>query len=305
MIKRPINFMGTAKFWIGVSVVVTLIGLISMLTRGINVGIDYTGGTQLELQFENTALAVPQVRDAVADVTGKSPTVKATLVKGDGGGSAFLIQTVRMNVDEREDLYTKLEAQLGKFEKLSIAEISGTIRSELILNAVLAVAIAAILQVVYITIRFEYRFAVSAIVAMLHDTLMTLGLVSLLGVEVGPPFMAAVLTVIGYSINDTIVVYDRIRENLKRQAKGEALFDLVNRSVTETLARTLFTGTSTIVAVISILAFGGETTRDFALALLIGMISGTYSSIFVASPLWLWWRNYDAGRKRRKPAIAR
>lgn len=297
------DFMKWAKVSIGISLVVTLVGVISLATRGINLSVDYTGGTQMELQFDKD-LTVAEVRDAVSTLSGKSPTVKKAELKGQATGSEFLITTPRLTDEERLGLVEKLKEQLAtEVEIIAVNDVSGTIRAELIQEALIALAIASVFQVIYITLRFEYRFGITAVVALLHDALITLGLVSLLGIEVGPAFVAAVLTVVGYSVNDTIIIFDRIRENLRTKAKGESLPAMVNRSLNETLVRSLNTTLTTLVVLGSIMILGGDTTRDFATTLFIGITSGAYSSIFIAAPIWFWWKN--ASKKAAASSAAR
>jgi len=183
-----------------------------------------------------------------------------------------------------------------------VEEVSGVIGKELTQKAILALVVANAAQVIYITLRFEFKFAVAAVVALIHDVLITVGMFSILGIEVNSPFVAAILTIIGYSINYTIVVYDCIRENLKARKK-EDLKTLVNRSIAEARMRSIKTSLTTLRAVVAILVFGGQTIREFSLALAIGITTGTYSSIFIASPLWVLWKNKEeAARARPKAA---
>ncbi len=305
MANKPLNidFMGRSRLMVGISLVIMVIGLISMIpaVKGLNLGIDFTGGTQAEIRFEQQH-TVPQVSDVVQEITGKTPTVKTAELKGGASGSAFLINTVSMDEAKRAGFYTQLEAKLGKFERLGEAEVSGTIRSELILNALLAVGIASVLQIVYIAFRFEFKFAISAIAAMLHDLVLVLGLMSILHVELGPPFVAALLTVIGYSVNDSIVVFDRVRELVKTSKKSEPIAVVINRSVNETLSRTINTGISVWLALLAIIFLGGESTFDFAVALFIGLTSGTYSSVFIASALLMWWKQWESSQRKRVAA---
>lgn len=305
MAYKPVNidWMGRARLMVGISVAIMVIGLVSMAVRGLNLGIDFTGGTQVEVQFEQQHTTAA-VTDAIQAIVGKTPTVKTVELKGSGKGSAFLINTVRFDDEaKRDDFYKQLEAKLGKYQRLGEAEVSGTIRSELVLNALLAVAIASVLQIVYMAIRFEFKYAITAIVAMLHDVVLVVGLMSVFWVELGPPFVAALLTVIGYSVNDTIVVFDRIREVQRSGKKSEPIGVVINRAVNETFSRTINTGISTWLALLAIILFGGETTFDFAVSLLIGLTSGTYSSIFIASALLMWWKEWEKGR--RPVAVAR
>ncbi|MFO7172837.1 MAG: protein translocase subunit SecF [Bacillota bacterium] len=297
--RRQFDFIKWAKVWLAISLVVIAVGLVSLATRGINLSVDYTGGTELELQF-GQELTVTQVREAVAELSGKSPAVKK--VGGGEVGTDFIVTTPRLTDQERLDLVAKLKERLGtEVTVLSVDDVSGTIRSELIRNAVLAVLIATAFQLVYIGFRFEFRSGVTAVLALVHDVLVTLGMVSLLGLEVGPAFVAAVLTIIGYSVNDTIIIFDRIRENLQRQKKGrgESLAELVNRSLNETVARSLYTSVTVLLVLASILWLGGETTRDFAATLFIGTIAGAYSSVCFAAPIWYWWRQAGEGKRPR------
>lgn len=302
--RRYLPFMRLAKIWMGISVLTLVVAVVSLATRGVNLGIDYRGGTQLEIHFDQPR-TVPEVREAVARSVGSVPTVRQAELKGATTGAEFLITTASLTAEQRDQLRADLEKALGKFEVVSESEVSPTIRRELIEKALLAVAIAAVLQLIYIAIRFEFKFGVAAVIALLHDAVVLLGFFSLLGMEVGPAFLAAVLTVIGYSINDTIVVFDRIRENLHRPRKGEPLEALVDRSINETLVRSLNTAGTTLMAIAAILFFGGETTRDFALALFVGILSGTYSSIFVASPIWFWWKRAEKHQPGTKAVLAR
>lgn len=287
------DFMRTAKLWVGLSLVVILIGLGSLVFQGLNVGIDFKGGTYLDLKFERQ-LTTGEVRQAMGSIHDNAVIQKTE--EGD-----FLIRTVAMDADQRAALMNGLKDKLGAFEVRQAEEVKGAISRELTEQAILAVAIASVLQIIYITFRFEFKFGVTAVIALIHDAAITLGVFSLLQMEIGAPFVAAILTVIGYSINDTIVVFDRIRENLKLR-KRESLTELVNKSINQSLTRSINTALTTLLAVGAILIFGGDTVKDFAFALFIGIASGTYSSIFIASPLWLWWK--EAEKKARKTRTA-
>lgn len=304
--KFRFSFMKYARFWVAVSLLVTVAGVVSLATQGLRLGIDYTGGLQLDLKFERADVTLEQVRQAVASSTGKEPIVQRAEVKGSGQGAEFLIQTPRLDEAGRAKLFADLEKALGKFERVAVSDVSGTIRDELVRDAVLAVGISAVLQIAYITFRFEFKQAVAAVVALLHDALIVLGLMSIFRVELGPPFVAAILTVIGYSIHDTIIVFDRIREHLRTpQGRSMPLPDLIDLSINETLSRTVNTVLTVQFTIVALLLWGGETTRDFALTLLFGITSGAYSSIFVAAALWMWWKLAEKARPRTRPVAAR
>ncbi len=289
------DFMKNAKYWIGLSVLLVVVGVISLLTRGLNLGIDFTGGSLLDLKFDQ-----PQAIEAVRAALGPEHQ-NASIKLASPDGRQVLVTTAALPEAERVKLFEALKSKLGNFQPLRVEQVQGVISKELTRQALGAVAIASVLQLIYISFRFEFRFGVAAVIALLHDSLITLGLFSLLGTEVGAPFIAAILTVLGYSIMDTIVIFDRIRENVKFR-KRETLVELVNKSVNQSLRRSLMTSISTLLACLAILVFGGQTTRDFALALTIGIGVGAYSSIFVASPIWLWWN--QAVDNRRKAARA-
>jgi len=188
-----------------------------------------------------------------------------------------------------------LEKEIGKLEILRSEKVGPTIGKELRRAGILALLIAIILMVIYITFRFEFKFALAAIGALIHDILVTLSIFSIFQLEINSSFIAAILTIFGYSINDTIVIFDRIRENLKK-AKKEELIPLVNKSIKETLARSINTVVTTLFVLLALYFFGGETTKIFVLAMLIGITSGAYSSIFTASPLWVEFRTFGKSK---------
>lgn len=288
------DFMKTAKWWGVVSVVIILAGLVSMAVQGLNVGIDFKGGTYLDLKFERS-VTTGEIRQAMGSIH------ENAVIQETDEDNEYLIRTISMDADQRTGLMTGLKDKLGNFEIRKVEEVKGVISRELTEKAVLAVAIACILQIIYIALRFDFKFGVTAVIALVHDAAITLGLMSLFQMEIGSAFVAAILTVIGYSMNDTIVVFDRIRENLKLR-KRESLTELVNKSINQTLSRTINTAVTTLLAVGAILIFGGDTVRDFVFAMFVGMVSGVYSSVFIASPLWLWWT--EAAKKARKTRVA-
>lgn len=290
--------MRTAKYWIGASLIVTLIGLVSLVTQGLNLGLDFTGGSLLDLKFDQ-----PQTVEKVRAALG--PDLKDSAVRlASPDGTQVLITTRPLDEDKRLQLFESMKKDLGNFTALRVEKVEGVISRDLTSQGLKALLIATVLQIIYISIRFEFKFAVTAIAALLHDTIIVLGLFSLFQVEVSAPFIAAMLTVMGYSVMDTIVIFDRIRENL-RYRKKETLTEIVNKSINQSLTRSLYTSATTLLAAGAILFFGGTTTREFALALFLGVLSGTYSSILVASPIWLWWKEAEERSKRAlkaKPA---
>lgn len=286
---RAFDFYGTRRMWYMVSLAVILVGAVTLALPnfGLQLGIDFVGGSLLEARFERTDVTTTQVRDALTPLGfGESIIQKAS-----DDPQRFLIRTKAFDEAQRAAVEDALRESVGEFEVIRFEGIAGVIGAELTRKAFLAVGIASALILLYITVRFEFRFGVAAIIALLHDVAVTVGLFSLLRREVNSSFVAAILTVVGYSINDTIVVFDRIRENLRAKAYGPGDFGpLVNRSIAETLRRSINTSLTTLLAIGAVFIFGGRTTRDFALALIIGVTAGTYSSIFIASPIWATWR---------------
>ncbi len=284
-----VSFMGRRRTWFGISGILLFIGVVSLLFQGLNLGVDFTGGSVLELNYEQPV--------AVADVEGVLAAYEETAGAQVQSMGAAETPTIRIRArdfppgDSRDAMYAGLR-DLGTFEISLLDEVSPAIGRELTRAGLLAVGVAILGMVTYITFRFEYRFAVCAIAALVHDSIITLGLFSLLQMEINGAFIAAVLTIVGYSVNDTIVIFDRIRENIRYRKRGEGLAFTVDRSIRQTLMRSLATSLTTFLAVGSLWAFGGATIRSFTAALLFGVIIGTYSSIFLASPLWMAWQEW-------------
>jgi preprotein translocase subunit SecF len=202
-----------------------------------------------------------------------------------------------LSEDERRTVLKGFETKLGAFEVLRVEKVGAVIGSELTRQAIFALLISWALMIVYITYRFEFKFAVSGIVALLHDILIVMGLFSILQKEIDASFVAAILTIVGFSINDTIVIFDRIRENMKTYKKADGFEELVNRSIWQTMTRSIYTVLTVLFATGALYLFGGETTKNFSLALLIGFASGAYSSIFNASQIWVSWKLYEDRRR--------
>lgn len=297
-----LDYVGTKRIWWTVSAAVILAGLISLLWpgRGLNLGLEFTSGSMIEVQFERDDVRTGEIRD----VLNQFGLGGSRIQKARESGAVLIRASSMIDGKKQADIEAALEKAVGKIVFSDSHVVSASISKELIRNAFLALVIASVAMVIYITWRFEFKFAVTGIVALLHDALVTIGIFSLFGVEVSSAFVAAILTIIGYSINDTIVVYDRIRENLK-QRKKETLGQLVNRSISETLVRSLNTAFTTFLAVTAVYVFGGPTTKDFALAMMIGAVSGTYSTIFIAAPLWAVWREQGVAGRRKVARAAR
>lgn len=290
------DIIGKRKWWFLLSILITIPGLVSIMTQGFNLGIDFTGGTLLDLKFSQ-AVTVAQVRDVLKEHHLEGSTIQLAGVEGREAGENIFVRTRVLSEEERRAVLVDMNAKLGNFDIQRIEKVGAIIGSELTQKAILALVVSWALMICYITYRFEFKFAVSAIVALIHDILIVLGVFSLLRLEVDGSFVAAILTIVGYSINDTIVIFDRIRENLKSYRKSEGFQELVNRSIWQTMTRSIYTVLTVLFATAALYVFGGETTKNFSLALLIGFSSGCYSSIFNASPIWVTWKEYEDNKR--------
>ena len=277
------DIAGRAKIWFIISLLVIIPGLISMVTRGFNFGIDFTGGT-----FEQ-AVEISKVRDALKPFGLDNSTIQLSGESSDvAAANDVMIRTIDLEEVQRKEVMAAIKSNVGNYEVMREEKVGAVIGNELILNAVMALVISWVLIILYIAYRFEFKFGVAAIAALIHDILIVLAFFSFTQRQVDSSFVAALLTIVGYSINDTIVIFDRIRENLKLHfRRGGNVAMIVNRSVYQTLTRSMYTVFTCLFTTLALYFFGGETTKDFAFALTVGFISGCYSSIFIAGPLWL------------------
>ncbi len=278
---REYNFMGIRKIALTISVIVMLISVISLIVNKLNVGIDFTGGSVIEIGYKKSvelepirlALGKAGYADAVVQHFGSAKEVLIRLVPQEGQNKAELSTQVITLLEELEG--DKLDVRRVDF-------VGPQVGKELTEDGGLAVLYALIAILVYVSLRFEYRFSLGAVAALIHDVVITLGVFSILQLDFDLTVLAAILAVIGYSLNDTIVVFDRIRENFRKIRKKSAL-EITNTSINQTISRTLMTSLTTLLVLISLYVFGGEVIQSFALALIIGVVVGTYSSIYVAS----------------------
>ena len=281
--NKNISFLKFYKQFYLLSFLLIVISFISFFSKGLNLGIDFKGGTVIEMQFDKKYSAT-NIREAL--IQQELGDVK---VKEFGNNQTFLaiFEKKSGKSDFIPNVKTQLEKSLTETINFRRVEMVGPkISKELTKSGIYAVLIALILMLFYIWLRFEWQFSLGSILALLHDVMLTLGAFSIIGFEFNLSIIAAILTIVGYSMNDTVVIYDRIRENLKKDDKSD-LLDLINISVNETLPRTLKTSITTLLALIAIYFFGGEILRGFSFALIWGVVVGTYSSIFIAAPLIL------------------
>ncbi|MGE5421642.1 MAG: protein translocase subunit SecF [Ignavibacteriales bacterium] len=276
------RFVALRKFIYILSLLIIIPGLVSLCWPGrdaLNYGIDFRGGSVMEVKFDQM---VPS-RD-VRDVLAQFDLDKDAQIQR-SGPNEMLIKTRDLSPNESISLKEALQQNFSKIEVLRNDKVGPAFSKELTTKAVYSVLIACALTLIYISVRFEFNFGVGAIVALLHDVLIILGVFSLLRLEVDSSFVAAVLTVLGYSVMDTIVVFDRIRENM-RQKEKDSYQTIVDSSIMQTLNRSVNTVLTVVICLVALLIFGGAAIKTFIIALLIGVISGCYSSIFVASPIW-------------------
>jgi len=280
------NFLKFKNVFMSVSLVLFVISIILFFTKGLNLGVDFKGGTVIEMKFEQTNNS-EDIRKSLLKIN-----LGDVKVKEFGSNKDFLatIEQKGKNNDFVASIKNHLEKDLNKKVDFRRVEVVGSkISNELTRDGIYSVVLALILMLVYIWFRFEWQFSLGSIVALVHDVIITIGAFSLIGYEFNLSIVAAILTIVGYSMNDTVIIYDRIREFLKKDDKKE-LSELINDSINSTLSRTLKTSGTTLLALISIYFFGGEILKGFSFALIWGILIGTYSSIFVASPILIYFK---------------
>ncbi|GLI55573.1 protein-export membrane protein SecF [Propionigenium maris DSM 9537] len=278
-----INVVDNVKKWLGISAIVVTVALVGLLFKGLNYGIDFTGGNLYQVNFEKE-VSLAEVNGYLDELSSTYGEVDANSRKVQvSSGGVVIIRTPEMTEEAKNAFLDDLNG-LGKYDLERSDKVGATVGEELKTSAIYALLIGGALIVLYITLRFEFKFAVAAITALIHDIIISVGAIALLGYEVNTPFIAAVLTLLGYSINDTIVVFDRIRETVRRKNSG-TLGECIDKSINQVMTRSINTSLTTFLAVVAILVFGGDSLKTFITTLLFGVIAGTYSSIFVASPV--------------------
>ena len=280
------------------SVTVVILALALIIGKGFNYGIDFAGGTLIQLQYDGKA-PIDKVREAIES----DKAYEGATVTFFGGEDEVVIKTKMSSQNLGEDVGDQVRALLkdtGKFEVRRVDMVGAKVGSELREQGLMAMVLAIIGILIYVSFRFEWRFAVSAVMALVHDVTIAMGMIVLFSVEVNLDILAALLTILGYSLNDTIIVFDRIREGI-RTIKDPDLGAIIDESVTRTLSRTTLTSLTTFFVVLTLFIFGGEIIHGFSFTLLVGIIVGTYSSIFVASPI-LMWLGFSVGGFRLKEA---
>ena len=270
-----------------ISLIIFIISIFLLIFKGLNYGVDFKGGTLIELRSDNTNYKTEDIRGAFNKLNLDDLSVKKFGAEGD-----YVIKFKRSDLNEPDfikNLKNDLDNYLEDYSFRRVENVGPKVSAELLQDGVTAIAIALAAMLIYIWFRFEWQFSIGAIVAIFHDVIITLGIFSLLSLEINLSIVAAVLTIVGYSMNDTVVIFDRVRENLKKYADIK-IFDLTNLSINETLSRTLITSVTTLLALLSIFFFGGEILKGFSFAMILGVILGTYSSIFIANPVLVYFK---------------
>ena len=261
------------------SIVLVVVSLLFLVFKGLNFGIDFKGGTLIELRSTDSKINVSSLRSNLNQMN-----LGDISVKNFGNEKDFLIKFENNdNKNVIAEIKTNLDKSFGNnFSFRRVENVGPKVSSELLRSGIIAISLALVLMLIYIWIRFEWQFSLGAILALFHDVIVTLGLFSLFSLEINLSIIAAVLTIVGYSMNDTVVIFDRVRENLRKYSDIK-IFDLTNISINETLSRTLITSITTLLALLSIFFFGGEILKGFSLAMIFGVVFGTYSSIYIAN----------------------
>lgn len=277
------------KIFFSITIIFLIIGFGSMIFKGFNLGIDFTGGSIMDLKFQK-AVTVAEVRDVLKEHKLGNAIIQLESADGATSSEGVLIRTGVINDEQRRVVMDDMESKLGKFDINRVENVGATVGDELIQQAVMAIVLSWFLMIAYISMRFEFKFAIAAIIALIIDVNVTLSYFSLFHMELDSSFVAALLTVVGYSVNGTIVIFDRIRENLKIHRRSESMAEMIDNSIWQTMGRSIYTVGTSLFAVIAIFLWGGETIHNFAFAMLVGFSSGAYTSTLLAGPLWLFLR---------------
>ncbi len=280
---NKIPFNKFYKLFNVISFIMIFLSIILLLFKGLNFGVDFKGGTLIELRVTDKSITITNLRDSLNQINLGDVTVKKF-----GKEKDYLIKFEKKDFNNPNfinEIKSKLTTSLGNnFEFRRVENVGPKVSSELLKSGIIAISLSLAAMLIYIWIRFEWQFSLGAIVALFHDVIITLGIFSLFSLEINLSIVAAVLTIVGYSMNDTVVIFDRVRENLKKYSDIK-IFELSNISINETLSRTIITSVTTLLALFSIFFFGGEILKGFSLAMILGVFFGTYSSIYIANPI--------------------
>ena len=281
--RSDIKFINYFRIFIFLSLILIIISIGSIIYKGLNFGVDFKGGTLIELRVENTEIGIGDLRQSFLKMNLGDVNVKKF-----GKENDFLIKFEKNDKNKEnfiEDIKIQLSKDIGNnFSFRRVEDVGPKVSSELLKSGLIAILLSLSAMLIYIWIRFEWQFSLGAIIALVHDVIVTIGFFSILEFEINLSIVAAVLTIVGYSMNDTVVIFDRVRENLKKYT-SKTINEISNLSINETLSRTIITSLTTLMALLSIFFFGGEILKGFSFAMILGVIFGTYSSIFIANPI--------------------
>ena len=281
--KKKIEFTKFYKKLNILSLILVILSLLFLLFKGLNLGVDFKGGTLIEVRTNSSLIEISEIRQSLIKMNLGDVTVKKF-----GKENDFLVKIETIKSDDPsfiKSINDKLSSDTGsEINFRRVENVGPKVSNELLKAGLLAITLSLAAMLFYIWIRFEWQFSLGAIIAIVHDVIITIGIFSILSYEINLSIVAAILTIVGYSMNDTVVIFDRIRENLKKYTKS-SISDISNTSTNETLSRTLITSVTTLLALFSIYFFGGEILKGFSFAMILGVLVGTYSSIFVATPI--------------------
>ena len=277
------NFTGKRKILFTIPAIIIIIGIVAGIVMGFNLDIDFSGGTEITIDMGSNTASNDEIKTAVEDACGH----KVSTVQNMDKGEVLVKLTDYLKDDENKSIKDAFAEKYGLEDgSISITSVSATIGNEMVGQSILLCVITVILMLAYITIRFEFKFGLCSVIALVHDVLIMITFYIIFRIPVNTSFIAAILTIIGYSINATIVVFDRIREGLRSATKKTDIDDLTNSSITSTLTRSINTSITTLITIVVIFAMRIESLDDFTLPLMVGIIAGAYSSIFIAGPMW-------------------
>ncbi|QPJ85865.1 protein translocase subunit SecF [Sarcina sp. JB2] len=281
------------KIWFSISIIIIVIGFLFVSIRGLNIGIDFQGGTEITMNFGHK-FNKADVDNIIYKYNPDAITTTAN------NGTELDIKATNFSTEKTNEMIKEIEStfNLSSDALVSQNEIGPSIGQQLTKGAIIALSIAVICMLIYVAIRFEFAYGISAIIALAHDALITISIYAIFNIPVNTPFIAAILTVIGYSVNDTIVIFDRIRENRKKM-KGESFDSIANKSLSQTMSRSINTTLTTLTTIVAMYIFV-PSIRDFAFPLIIGIVSGGCSSIFIATPVWCVIKNRKSAKKIKK-----
>ena len=279
---KEISFNKFYKPFNILSIILIVLSILLLTFKGLNYGVDFKGGTLIELRTDQDSSNISKIRDSFNQMN-----LGDVSVKNFGNETDFIVKFEKQNSNDPkfiDNLKNKLSSSIGTVDFRRVENVGPKVSAELLQSGIIAIGLSLAAMLLYIWIRFEWQFSLGAIIALFHDVIITLGIFSLFSLEINLSIVAAVLTIVGYSMNDTVVIFDRVRENLRKFADIK-IYELTNISINQTLSRTIITSVTTLLALLSIFFFGGEILKGFSLAMILGVVFGTYSSIYIANPV--------------------